>query len=444
MEPTTRFARSAEGTIAYQVVGDGPVDLIFVPNWGNNIVVWREQPLVDRFLRRLASFSRLIVFDKRGTGVSDPVPLGAIPTLEDWNDDVRVVMDAVGSDRACLFGYGAGSPMTLLFAATHPDRVNALIIGDGQARASRAPDYPVGAPESLRDATREMFSGVWAGDTRVLDLWAPSLAKDEGFRRWYSRYMMLSTSLGQSEHLWQLGWQVDVREVLPTIRSPTLVLHRAGDTFLRVGHGRYIADHIPAAKYIELPGEDHVWFAGDQDAMLDEVQSFITGTRGPADADRVLATVLFTDIVASTERAAALGDRRWRDLLDQHEAIARREVERFRGRLVSMTGDGLFATFDGPARGIRCAGAIAEAVGALGIEIRSGLHTGEVELRGLDVGGIGVHIAARVMGESGPGETVVSSTVKDLVVGSGIEFDDRGAHQLKGVPGEWRLFAVRG
>ena len=443
-EPRIRYVRSPEGAIAYQVVGDGPLDLVFIPNWGNNLLIWREQPFIERFLNRLASFSRLIVFDKRGTGLSDPLPRDARPTFEEWIDDVRLVLDAAGSQHAALFGYGAGSPMALLFAAMHPDRTAALVVGDGYARGARAPDYPVGAPVELQPRASKMFMDVVEGDLAILKVWAPSLEGNESFRRWYPRYFALSSSPAQFEAAMVLGWGADTRAALPAIRVPTLVIHRSDDPFIRVGHGRYLAEHIANAKYVEIPGNDHVWYATDQDAMLDEVQVFLTGARSIPEFDRVLATVLFTDIVGSTQRAADLGDRRWRELLDAHEAICRREVERYRGRFVNTTGDGILATFDGPARAIRSVAAIGEAVRGLGVDIRAGLHTGEVELRGSDVGGIGVNIAARVMSEAGPRETIVSSTVKDLVIGSGIEFEDRGSHELKGVPGDWRLYAVAG
>ncbi|MGH2792696.1 MAG: adenylate/guanylate cyclase domain-containing protein [Actinomycetota bacterium] len=441
MQPETRFAETPEGAVAYQVIGDGPIDLVFVPDWQTNILVWWEQPLIERFLKRLASFSRLIIFDKRGTGVSDPVPHGALPTLEQWVDDIRVVMDAAGAERAAIYGYG--TPMALMFAASHPERTTALAISEGWARGTRADDYPMGLPQDLVDRTLGfMTQGYTEEDWPFWSFANPTLL-DPANRAWFARFRLLAMSLGTQARVFRWGFDLDVRSVLPTINVPTLILHRTADPMFPAAHGRYLAEHIPGAKYVELPGVDYSWYAGDQDSVLDEVQAFFTGARPAPDVDRVLATILFTDIVDSTRRASAIGDRRWRELLDAHDRVASDEIGRFRGRLIKSTGDGVLATFDGPARAVRCAGAIAESLGSRGVEIRAGLHTGEVELRGEDVGGIAVHLASRVMAEAGPRETVVSSTVKDLVVGSGIEFNDRGTHELKGVPGEWRLYAVK-
>ncbi|MGH2784892.1 MAG: adenylate/guanylate cyclase domain-containing protein [Actinomycetota bacterium] len=440
--PETRYARTPEGAVAYQVIGEGPLDLVFIPDWMTNISVWWEQPLIERFLRRLASFSRLIVFDKRGTGVSDPVPLGALPTLEQWMDDVRAVMDTAGSERAAIFGHG--TPGALVFAAAHPERTVALAIAEGWARGTRADDYPAGLPQRFSDQAIEFMTGVWElEDWPVLPFTSPSLPRDPDFLRWFARYRILCMSPATQERVFRWNFDVDVRSVLPTINVPTLVLHRKGDQLFPPAHGRYLAEHIQGSTYVELPGDDYTWFAGDQDSLLDEVQAFFTGVRGSPEVDRVLSTVLFTDLVDSTERAAELGDRHWREILDRHDAIVRTHVEHFRGKVIQTTGDGVLATFDGPARAIRCTRAISEEVRDLGMEVRSGLHTGEVELRGKDIGGIAVALAARVMAEAGPSEVLVSSTVKDLVVGSGIEFDERGPHKLKGVPGEWRLFAVK-
>ncbi len=441
VQPETRYARSAEGRVAYQVVGDGPMDLVFIQPWTSNIDAMWEEPSVVRFLQRLATFSRLVCFDKRGTGVSDPVPLAALPTLEQWMDDVRIVMEAARSERAALLGHGDGGQMAMLFAATYPERTSALILADTFARVLRDVDYPWGFPSDRVPRWLQLAEKFWGTGTNV-DLVAPSLAHDERFRRWYARFERLAMSPRPFTALAAAAFQRDLRGVLPTIRVPTLVVHRVGDRVFQVGHGRYLAEHIPGAKYVELPGEDHVFHVGDTEAMLGEIEEFLTGVRPLPESDRVLATVLFTDIVTSTERSAQVGDRRWKDLLDQHDTLIRPELERHRGRLVKNTGDGILATFDGPARAIRCAQAIATSVKSLGIEVRAGLHTGEVELRGEDVTGIGVTIAARVMDAAGPGEVVVSSTVKDLVAGSGLRFADRGMHALKGVPDEWRLFAV--
>jgi class 3 adenylate cyclase len=443
VQPETRYARSKDGHVAYQVVGDGPLDLVFVPSWVSNVDVMWEEPSLARFLGRLSTFSRLLCFDKRGTGVSDPVPLAALPTLEQWMDDVRIVMEAARSESAALLGQGDGGQMAMLFAATYPERTSALILVDTSARLLRDVDYPWGFPSDRVPWFLRLAEELW-GTGGLVDLWAPSLAHDERFRRWYARYERLSISPRSFSALSAALLEGDLRGVLPTIRVPTLILHRVGDRHIRVGHGRYLAEHISGAKYVELPGEDHGPWFGDSDQVLAEVAAFLTGERPAVEPDRILATVLFTDIVTSTERSAQVGDRRWKDLLDQHDTLIRPELERHRGRLVKNTGDGILATFDGPARAIRCAQAIAASVKSLGIEVRAGLHTGEVELRGEDVTGIGVNIAARVMDAAGPGEVVVSSTVKDLVAGSGLRFSDRGNHDLRGVPGEWRLFAVEG
>ena len=443
VQPETRYARSKDGHVAYQVVGDGPLDLVFIPSWASNVEVMWEEPSIARFFPRLSTFSRVLCFDKRGTGVSDPVPLAALPTLEQWMDDVRTVMEAAGSKRAALLGTHEGGQMAILFAATYPERTSALILVDTCARHVRDVDYPWGLPADRVPGFLQRLEQVW-GTGSYLDIFAPSVAHDERFRRWFARSQRLSSGPRAAATMHAAYLERDLRGVLPSIRVPTLVLHRTGNRYIRVGHGRYLAEHIPGAKYVELPGEDHLVMVGDTETMLGEIEEFLTGVRPLPESDRVLATVLFTDIVTSTERSAQVGDRRWKDLLDQHDTLIRRELERHRGRLVKNTGDGILATFDGPARAIRCAQAIATSVKSLGIEVRAGLHTGEVELRGEDVTGMGVNIAARVMDAAGPGEVVVSSTVKDLVAGSGLRFADRGTHDLRGVPGEWRLFAVEG
>ena len=437
----TRYAMSTDGHVAYQVIGSGPRDLVFVPNWASNVEIMWEEPSLARFLRRLATFSRLLCFDKRGTGASDPVTLDALPTLEQWMEDVRSVMDAVGSERTVLLGDAEGGQMAMLFAATYPERVSALILTNATARHLRDVDYPCGLPARSVPRFLELMRQRW-GNGGLVPVMAPSLAHDAQLRRWYGRYERLSLSPRAINAYYTSHLERDLRSVLPTIQVPTLVLHRAGNQHIRVGHGRYIAEHIPGAKYVELPGEEHYFHSGDTEAMLAEIEEFLTGVRPAAEFDRVLATVLFTDIVGSTERAAVLGDRAWHALLETHNAIVRQELTRHRGREIKTAGDGFLATFDGPARAIRCASAIHGQMRPLGIEIRAGLHTGECELMGNDVGGIAVHIGARVAGEAGAGEILVSSTVKDLVAGSGIAFADRGPRALKGVPGEWRLFAV--
>ncbi len=441
MQPETRYAKSGNVNIAYQVVGSGAIDLVYVMGWVSNIDEFWTEPSYARFLTRLASFSRLIVFDKRGTGLSDRVHESELPTLEQRMDDVRAVMDAAGSERAALFGNSEGGPMCALFAATYPGRTAALIMYGSYATRIRTDTHPWAAtPEEYEKFLTEIRDG-WGGPVG-LEARAPSVAGDERVRRWWATFLTRSASPGAVLTLTRMNAQIDVRHVLPAIRVPTLVMHRKGDRAIDVGASRYLASRIPGAKYVELPGDDHLMWVGDQDAILDEIEEFLTGVRPVPEPDRVLATVLFTDIVGSTDQAARLGDRRWRDLLEAHNTLVRRELSRFRGREIETTGDGFHAIFDGPARAIRCACTIRDGVRGLGIEVRAGLHTGEIEIIGEKVGGLAVHIGARVAAQADAGEVLVSSTVRDLVAGSGIQFEDRGANTLKGVPGEWRLFAV--
>jgi class 3 adenylate cyclase len=439
--PQTRYARSKEGSVAYQIVGDGPRDLVFIPWWATNVEIMWEEPTIARFLNRLGSFSRLLCFDKRGAGVSDPVPLAALPTLEQWSDDVRTVMEAAGSQRATLLGFAHGGQMAMLFAATYPAQTSALVLLDSFACQFGDDDRPWSFSFGSVPHSLDEIEELWGTGAR-LDVFAPRAARDERFRRWYGRYERLSLSPRMLRAVVASDFEKDLRGILPSIRVPTLVLHRAGNRFIDVRKGRYLAEHIAGARFVEVPGDDHLFHMGETEIILNEIEEFLTGERPVPEIDRVLATVLFTDIVGSTERAAALGDHAWRSLLDSHHEVARRELERHRGREVEFAGDGLLATFDGPARAIRCACAIAEGVRALGVEIRAGLHTGEIELAGRSVRGIAVHIGARVAAEAGPGEVLVSSTVKDLVAGSGLRFVDRGLRVLKGVPDEWRLYRV--
>jgi class 3 adenylate cyclase/pimeloyl-ACP methyl ester carboxylesterase len=436
----TRYARSGDTSVAYQVLGRGPVDLVYVPGFLSHLEWNWQHPSIARFLEQLASFARLIVLDRRGTGLSDPVE--GVPTLEERMDDVRAVMDAVESDRAALFGVADGGPLCLLFAATYPERTSGLALYASLAKFTQDREYPWGWTPAgiqiyLSAGEAEWGTGVGA------ELLAPSLAGDEGYRRWFARLLRLSASPRMAMGLLRMNTEIDVRAILPTVHVPTLVLHRRNDLFVAAGHGAYLAERIPGATFVELPGDDHWPWAGDEGAVVSRLHEHLTGAGWTPDADRVLATVLFTDIVGSTERAATLGDRRWRELLEDHRALVRRELARFGGRELETIGDGFFARFDGPARAIRCAAAAADAVHGLGIEIRAGIHTGECEAHGDHLEGIAVHVGARVSAQAGTGEVLVSRTVRDLVAGSGIEFADRGTHALKGVPGEHRLFAVR-
>ena len=439
--PKTKYARSGDLHIAYQVVGDGPIDLVWVPGWFSHVEQSWEWHEIASFFERLASFSRLILFDKRGTGLSDPVPVDQPATIEQRMDDVRAVMDAAGSERAALLGLSEGGPMSMVFAATHPERTQALILTGTFARATWAPDYEIGLPRDLVEPTMDEIVENW-GEGLILEYAAPSMDTPEN-RRQIGRYERSAASPGMVRALMRMNLDIDVRPILESIKVPTLVLHRLHDRMTMIEMGRYIADRIPGAKMVELPGGDHLPWAGDVDRFVGEVQEFLTGSRDEVMPDRVLATVMFNDIVSSTERAAEMGDRAWKQLLNRFYETAGRQIERFGGRLVGTTGDGVLATFDGPARGVRSATAIREAVRPLGIEIRAGLHTGECELRGADVGGIAVHIGARVSAKAGAGEVLVSRTVRDLVVGSGLEFAGRGEHELKGVPGTWQLFSVQ-
>jgi class 3 adenylate cyclase len=441
VRPETHYVRAGEVHLAYQIVGEGPVDLVYVPEFWNSIEAQWEEPSFDRFLRRLGSFSRLICFDQRGTGLSDPVALSEVATLEQWVDDVRTVMDASGSKQAVVLGVGGGGPLSILFAATHPERTRALVLLNTFARLRRGEDYSAGTSEEFESRFLGEIAGQWARGP-FLELVAPSKVDDEEFRAWWARYLRLGGSPGTLLAIRRMLQQVDVRHVLPAIRVPTLVLCRAENLWFGVEHGRYLAERIPGVHYVEVPGVDYLPYLGDADAILDEIERFLGRARPGAEPERVLTTILFTDLVGSTERAASVGDRQWTELLDGYLTAVRRELLHHRGREVDTAGDGFLATFDGPARAVRCALAVREAARELGLEVRAGLHTGEVELVGTAVRGIGVHIGARVAALAEPGEVLVSSTVKDLVAGSGLSFDHRGLHPLKGVPGEWRLFAA--
>jgi pimeloyl-ACP methyl ester carboxylesterase len=451
--PQTRYARSGEYHIAYQVLGDGELDLVYVPGWVSHLDLHWESPLVSRFFQRLASFSRLIVFDKRGIGLSDRVEADAMPTMEERVDDVRAVLDAVGSNRAAVLGQGYGCPIAIMFAATHPERTSKLVLYSALAKAGlKTDDYPWGSTleeqESWRAATGEWgsdeFARAWV--TRV----SPTAASDERFVDWASRVMRASASPSAARAFFEMNALMDVREILPLVSAPTLVLERRDAVLPKGGvdvppleEGTWVAERIPGARLVVVPGRDYLPWVGDQEAIVQEVAAFVGDGLVAAAPERVLLTVLFTDMVGSTQRAEELGDRRWREVLELHNSIVRTQLARQRGTEIDRAGDGVLATFDGPARAIRCATAIVEELRAEGIEIRAGIHAGEVELLSDGISGIAVHIGARVVSAAAPGEVLVTSTVRDLVAGSGLELEDRGAHSLKGVEGEWHLFAAR-
>ena len=438
-QPETRYAKSGDVHIAYQVTGSGSFDLVWVPGFVSHLEADWDNPARVRIFERLGSFCRLIRFDKRGTGLSDRV---AIPTLEQRMDDVRAVMDAVGSKQAALFGFSEGGPMSMLFAATYPERTVALVMYGSYARRLWAPDHPYGKTAADWDAFLERLEREWGGPV-AMDIFAPSKANDPNAQKGWANYLRQAASPGAAVSIMRMNGEIDVRHVLPAIRIPTLVLHRTGDRLTSVDQARYLAKSIADARLVEFPGDDHSLPVGNYDAIVDEIETFLTGVRGGAGADRVLATVLFTDIVGSTERVAQTGDAGWRQLLGQHHALVRRELVRFRGREIDTAGDGFLAAFDGPARAVRCAHAIRQAARTqLNLELRAGLHTGECESLEDKLTGLAVHIGARVATRANAGEVLVSSTVKDLVAGSGLQFEDRGNHILKGVPGEWRLFAA--
>ena len=434
MVPKTQYAKSGDVRIAYQVVGEGPFDLVFVPGFISNLDVAWEEPYRARVWTRLAAFARLIMFDKRGTGLSDRTV--GVPTLEERMDDVRAVMDAVGSQQAALFGISEGGAMSVLFAATYPERTRALVLYGTYGHFSSW----VVPPDRIEAALDRMEKNWGTGES--LRLFAPSVASDETFKLSWARFERLGASPSAVVALMRMNSEIDVRPILPSIRVPTFIIHRQGDVRVNVEAGRFMARQIPNAKYLELPGSDHMLWTGETERVLDEVEEFLTGSRSAIESDRVLATVLFTDIVNSTKRAETIGDRAWHDVLDRHNALVRREISRHRGHEVRTMGDGFLATFDGPARSIRCALAINEGVEALGLQVRAGLHTGEVEMAEDDLSGIAVHIASRVATMAKPGQVLVSNTVRDLVAGSNIRFHDEGSHALKGLTESVRLFAA--
>ena len=440
--PEVHYALAGEDYVAYQILGDGPVDLVFQSPWVTHADMQWDVPEMAHFLEALAGFSRLIMFDRRGCGISDPIDLDNI-TLEAWMEDTTAVMDACSSERAVIVGNSETGPMQILFAATHPSRTAGLVLTNTAACYQRTDDYPWGFPTRARELLSDLMRhAVLGDDDTFFDGVAPDLVEDQRPREVFRRLLRAATSPRTAERLMRLTCSMDVREVLPSVHSPTLIMHNVDQPFCRVVHGRYLAEHIAGAKYIELPGSALYPWWGDQDAMLSEIEEFVTGVRPVREPDRVLTTVLFTDMVGSTARASQLGDRKWREILDRIDGLVRRELDHSRGRFVKDTGDGFFATFDGPARAVRCARNVVDAAKAMDVDLRVGLHTGEVELAGDDVRGIAVHIGARVARLASPGEVLVSRTVTDLVAGSGLSFSERGSHALKGVPGEWQLYAV--
>lgn len=441
MTPETKYARLGDLYLAYQVLGEGPPDILMLDQWFSHMdAQWDVLPLAA-FRERLASFGRLIMFDKRGSGLSDPVSASTLPTLEHWIDDASAVLDAAGSEKAVVVANLGGGLLATTLAAMHPERVASLVLVNCWARFLEADDYPIGGPpEAIEQTVAEIAAG--AGHGLMIDLFAPSAVHDERLRRAWARYERQAASPGFMKTIVHLLYESDVRSVLPAIRVPTLVIQRAAAQHFGPPFGRYLAEHIEGAKYVELPGADSMIWAGDQDAILDEIQDFVTGIRPAPEPNRVLATVLFTDIVGSTAKAAEMGDSGWRRLLEEHNHATRRQLERFGGREIKTVGDGILATFDGPARAVRCAAAIRDGVAELGLQVRAGLHTGEIELQPNDIAGLAVHVGARISALAGAGEILVSGTVKDLVVGSGLLFEDRGSRELRGVPGEWRIFAA--
>ncbi len=441
--PTTSYAKSGQLNIAYQVVGEGP-DLVYVPGWVSNIEIMWDDPVLASFMRRLSTFSRLIVFDKRGTGMSDSVDEANLPSLEDRMDDVRAVMDAVGSERATLLGHSEGGSMSTLFAATFPERTTGLILLSTYAKRQRSEDYPWAPTTEERQAAIRDAEEHWGDPDRLPEYMLGERVDDPAFRQMLARFFRLSASPRAAAALLRMNTGMDTRAVLPTIQVPTLLIYRVDDADVLIDEGRWIATQIPGSKMVELPGASHLFWSADPTPILDEIEEFMTGHREMAEPERALATVLFTDIVGSTELAARLGDREWRALLERHNSVIRQELSRFRGVERGTAGDGFLATFDGPARAVRAGQAMREAVRPLGLEVRVGVHTGEVELVEDDIAGLGVHIGARIAALAGPGQVFVSRTVRDLVVGSELVFADRGVHQLKGVPGEWEIYEAMG
>jgi class 3 adenylate cyclase len=440
MQPETRYASSGEVSIAYQVLGEGELDLVVAFPFLSHLDLLWEGPPMAHFIRRLAAFARVIVFDRRGVGLSDPV--AGAPTLEERMDDVRAVMDAAGSERAALLGMSEGATMCMLFAATYPERTTALVLWGAMARSTAAEDYPwAKSREAVLEAQEELIAPLW-GQGATIEIFSPSFADNPRARELQARFERQAASPARVVQLVRMFLDTDVRDAVPLIQAPTLIMHRRGDRAVNIGSSRWLVERIEGSRLVELDGIDHFPWVGDSEAPLREIEEFLTGVRPAPAPERALATVLFTDIVDSTRRLGELGDRRWREVLAEHHELVRGQLERFSGREVKTTGDGFVATFDGPTRAVQCAVAICAEAPSVGIEVRAGLHTGEIELIGDDIGGMAVHIAARVSTLAGPGATLISRTVRDLIVGSPVELEDIGRHALKGVPDEWGLFEV--
>ena len=442
--PRTRYAKSGDLNIAYQVFGDGPRDLVYIPGWVSNVELMWDDPVLASILRRFGTFSRVITFDKRGTGMSDQVPLTELPGLGARMDDVRAVMDAVGSEKATLFGHSEGGSMATLFAATYPERTEGLVLAGSYAKRVWSEDYPWAPKPADREDEVKETEETWGDPDAIPAYILGDRAHDRAFREWMARYFRLSASPRAAAHLLEMNTQSDTRAALQLIQAPSLLIYRTDDTDVRIDEGRWMASQIPNVRLVELPGSAHVfWAVEDPKPFVDEIEEFLTGFRESAEPERILATALYTDIVESTDRAVQLGDQEWRALLERHHQVVRDQFAKHRGHEASNAGDGFLSVFDGPGRAIRAARSIREAVGSLGLEITAGIHTGEIEVVGDNYAGLALHIGARIATLANPGEILVSRTVKDLVVGSGIDFEDRGSHALKGVPDEWQVFAVR-
>jgi class 3 adenylate cyclase len=440
LTPSTKYAKSGDVHIAYQTVGEGSLNLVLIPGWVSHVECGWENPAYSAFLNRLASFSRLVILDRRGTGLSDRVQ--DLPSLEQRMEDVRAVMDAEGIARAALLGLSEGGPMCMMFAATYPARTTALLLYGTFARLLRAPDYPIGLPKEAMELFLDLVERTWGTGTISSEYFGPSSARDESFKRSWARMERFAVSPAGIKALMRILMETDARSVLPIIQVPTLIQHRSDDQIIGKENARYIARHIKGAKYLEYPGPDHFLWSGDSDALLNDIEVFLTGSRQEREPNRVLVTVMFTDIVGGTKLAATLGDQRWREVLERHHAVVRQQIGQFRGREIDTAGDGFLAGFDGPARAVHCAQAIVQEVRAMHLDVRVGLHAGECDVFGDKLSGIAVHIGSRVTALAGAGEVLVSGTVRDLVAGSGLDFEDRGLHSLKGLSEKWRVYRL--